>query len=37
MQFFDCPVFRLTHLTFHPQKRDTQVVPGGYLVVEQLS
>ena len=30
MQFFAWPIFRLTHLTFRPQKRDKQVVPSGH-------
>ena len=29
MLFFAYPIFRLTHLTFRPQKRDTQVAPRG--------
>ena len=30
MRFFSWPIFRLTLLTFRPQKRDKQVAPSGH-------
>ena len=30
MRFFAWPIFRLTLLTFRPQKRDKQVAPSGH-------
>ena len=38
MQFFAWPIFRLTHLTFRPQKGAKQVVPSGHnVLVEPFS
>ena len=33
MRFFAWPIFRLTLLTFRPQKRDKQVAPSGHYVL----
>ena len=33
MRFFAWPIFRLTLLTFRPQKRDKQVAPSGHFVL----
>ena len=32
MRFF-ASIFRMTHLTFRPQKRDKQVAPSGHKVI----
>ena len=33
MRFLAWPIFRLTHLTFRPQKLDKQLAPGGHYVL----